>query len=509
MFSEALLGSLPRFVALAALALGLSTGAAAQQQAMIRLDSSEPVFATLAALNACGYDAELSQSDPLRARVRGEIAQNVSHSAEAQAAQQRVCSFYADHAANDPSRNLAQYMSLALYLTEPPRFELTTRAADLPPDAAYVLGFLPLLQKFYDAAGVHAVWQRHQKDYDALIERYGEAVGKMRFDTDIYLKLASANYVDRAFTVYLEPLEAPGQVNSRNYGADYFLIISPDAKGEIPMAQVRHTYLHYVLDPLALGRTNAMRRLEPLLDAVQTAPLDESFKYDVSLLVTESLIQAIEARTLPGGKAAEARRLQHMQNAMRQGYILTHYFYQALENFEKGAQGLNAAYGDMLHYILVDTEKKRAREITFSKEAAPEVLGAKRVNPYEKTLEIAESRLAAGDVAGARKYAQDVFDQKSGDPAHATFILARCAVMDGQVETAQKFFRQTIELARDPRMVAWSHIYLGRIFDMQNARDEALTHYRAALSAGDPRPETRKAAERGIEQPYAPATPRQ
>lgn len=501
MFSEAFLGSFSRTFAAAALFLAFATAAPAQQS-RIRLDNSEPVFATLAALNACGYDAELSQSDPLRAGIRAEVAQNVARSPEAQAAQQRVCAFYQDHRASDPGRDLAQYVSLALYLGEPPRFELVTRAADVPPDAAYVLGFVPLLQKFHAAAGLHDIWQRRQKDYDALIERYGDAISRMRFDAEVYLKLASRGYADRGFTIYLEPLEAPGQINSRNYGSDYFLVVSPDASGRIQLDKIRHTYLHYILDPMAVGRRNTMRRLEPILDAVQRAPVDESFKYDISLLVTESLIQAVEARTLPGGKAAEPERIERMRKAMKQGYILTQYFYEALSQFEKGQQGFNAAYPDIMHYISVDGERKRAREIKWSDQAEHEIVGAKRVNPYTKTLDIAESALAAGDVASARKYAQEALDQKSDDPAHATFILARCAVLDGRVEEAQKFFQQTIEIASDPRMAAWSHIYLGRILDVQNEREQAVTHYRAALSAGDTRPDTKKAAENGLAQPY-------
>jgi len=509
-FSEAFLGSFSRFLTVAVLSLALAGAATAQSEPRIRLDASETVFATFAALNACGYDSELSQSDPLRERIRTEVAQNVARSPEAQAARQQLCAYYTDHVAgNDVARDLAQYVSLALNLSEPPRFELTTRAADLPPDAAYVFGFLPLLRKFYDAAGIHGVWQRHEKGYDALIARNSEAISRMRFEAEIYLKLASASYRSRGFTVYLEPMEAPGHVNSRNYGAEYFLVVAPDAAGRLPISQIRHTFLHYILDPMAIGRQRQMKRLEPLLEVVQSAPLDESFKYDISLLVTESLIQAIEARTLPGGKEAEPKRVEAMRAAMAQGYVLTRYFYDALVQFEKGAAGFNAAFPDMLHYLSVDGEKKRARGITFAAQGPREVVRAKRSHPYERTLDIAESRLAAGDVAGAREYAQQAFDQKSDDPARAAFILARCAILESDVETAEKFFRQTIEIATDPRIVAWSHIYLGRIFDMQDEREQAVTHYQAALAAGDTRPDTKKAAERGLAQPYQPASPRQ
>ncbi len=509
LFSEAFLGSFSRIVSIAALCVALASAALAQTSSKARVDTNETVFSTFAALNACGYDADLAQSNPLRAQIRGEIAQNVARSPEAQTAQKRMCAFIQDHKPADPRHAQAQYVSLALELTEPPRFETIGREADLPPDAAYVLGFVPLLQRFYDTAGLRDIWRKHEKDYDGLVARFAPQIAKMRFDTDIYLKLASSGYLGREFTIYIEPLSAPSEANARNYGSDYYLVISPTAEGELPIKEIRHTYLHFILDPMALKRANAVRALEPLLDDVQSAPMDEAFKYDISLLLTESLIQAIEARTLNGGKATEKEREQAMRAAMAQGYVLTHYFYEGLQGFEKQPTGLNDAYGDLLHGISLPNERKRARETEFAKQGEHEVVGAKRPNKYEKTLDIAEQRLAVGDVASAKKYAQDALDQHSEDPAHATFILARCAILTGDAETATKYFSQTIEMSQDPRMLAWSHIYLGRILDMREQRDEALTHYRAALSAGDTNVDTKKAAERGIAEPYQPNVPRQ
>ena len=96
---------------------------------------------------------------------------------------------------------------------------------------------------------------------------------------------------------------APGQTNARNYGSDYYVVISPGPGSSLKMEQIRHTYLHYLLDPLAMKYPTAMKRLEPLLDTVKTAPMDESFKSDASLLVTECFIRAIEARTTGSAKA--------------------------------------------------------------------------------------------------------------------------------------------------------------------------------------------------------------
>jgi tetratricopeptide (TPR) repeat protein len=73
------------------------------------------------------------------------------------------------------------------------------------------------------------------------------------------------------------------------------------------------------------------------------------------------------------------------------------------------------------------------------------------------------------------------------------------------MEEARFDFEQAAQSARDPRTLAWSHIYLGRIYDLQNNRNTALQHYRAALAAGDPAADTKAAAERGIAGPYQPA----
>jgi hypothetical protein len=59
-------------------------------------------------------------------------------------------------------------------------------------------------------------------------------------------------------------------------------------------------------------------------------------------------------------------------------------------------------------------------------------------------------------------------------------------------------------VAHEPKVIAWSHIYLGRIFDLQEERDAAIDHYRAALNAGEQLPEAKAAAEQGLQQPYEP-----
>ena len=105
-------------------------------------------------------------------------------------------------------------------------------------------------------------------------------------------------------------------------------------------------------------------------------------------------------------------------------------------------------------------------------------------------------------VGAASKLAQQALGDRNEDPARALFILARAAAANGDMPGAQTYFERTLDLAREPRVVAWSHIYLGRIFDIQENRESALKHYNAALNAGDAAPDTRMAAERGLQKPY-------
>ena len=476
---------------------------AAENTPKVALDNSEALFTVLTAINACGYDSDLSVSDPLRAQIRAEVGKTIEASAEAKESTQGMCQFYAEHQQDNPGRTLAQYVSLALFLNAPPELTLKVKEAELPPDASFVSGLVPLIQKFYGVAGLRAIWVRHEAAYSELTARYHEPLAKVLFDTEVYLKLPSAGFLGRGFTVYLDPMGSPGQANARNYGSDYYVVISPGTGSGLKMDQIRHTYLHYLLDPLALKYPASMAHLKPLLENVKGAPLDESFKTDVSLLATECLIRAIEARTIGSSKTPETQRQQLVEQSAEQGFILTPYFYEALLKFEKSPAGLRIAYGDLISSIDVRKEQKNAAQIKFASKADPELLHLSR--PAEaKLLITAEQRLSSGDPEGAKKLAQQALDEKKEDPGRALFILAQVATMNRDIQGARSYFEQALGVAHEPKVLAWSHIYLGRIFDLQEDREAALGQYRAALSAGGSLPEAKAAAEHGIAQPYEP-----
>jgi hypothetical protein len=460
------------------------------------------LFTVLAAINNCGYDAELANSDPLRLAIRGEIGRNVEGSDAAKSVTESLCNFYRDHQQPDATRTLSQYVSLALYLNPPPALSLKVKEADLPPEVGAVEGMVPLLVKFYDQAGIRDIWQRHSQAYAAYSGKYRESVSKMIFDTELYLKLPSGNYLGRTFTIYVEPMGAPSATNARNYADDYYVVMTPGSNSGLKMEQIRHAFLHYLLDPLVGKFSGNMAKLEPIMDAVKLAPMDESFKSDPSLLVTECVVRAVEARTMGGGKAPQSQQDQSVQESMQQGFTLTQYFYERLLPFEKGEIGFKNAFPSMLADLDARKEQRRTSQIQFAAAAQPELLHLSR--PKEGRLLVnAEQRLSAGDADTAEKLAKQALAEKTEDPGRALFILAQIS-LNRNIDGAKDYFEQALRATTEPNVVAWSHIYLGRIFDLEEERDTALSHYKAAEGASDQLPEAKAAAEQGLQKAYAP-----
>jgi hypothetical protein len=480
---------------------------AADNNNRITLDSSETLFAVLTAMNTCGYNVDLNISDAQRLNIRAEVERNLRNSEDAQGTMTAMCEWYLAHRGKDPAHDLSQYVSLALYLQGPPHFLPRVKEDEMPPDAAPLAPFGALLEQFYEKAQLHAIWERHRANYAALMERYHVPLSKMVFDTDIYLRLQSGGYLGRSFTIYLDFMGDPTEANARNYGSDYYVVLfpSPDPTSVDPlkMPQIRHTYLHYLLDPMAEKHFSAIKRLDPLLQSVKRAPLEDSFKSDISLLVTECLVRAIEIRTTGTKQTAEAMRLQAVDDAVKQGYILTKYFYTSLLTFEKDPAGLRSAYSEMLDNIDVRAQQKAANELQFARVSAPELVQLSRLED-RRMLVTAEKRLAANDPKGAQDLAQQALDRKIGDQGRALFILAQVAVANKNREGALENFQKAIQATKDPKVVAWSHVYLGRILDMKEDREAAMNEYRAALTVGAELPEVKAAAERGLQQAYEP-----
>jgi hypothetical protein len=498
----------------------------------ISLVSPEPVFVMAAALNVCGYDEGLQDSAPVRKHVRDEMDQALAKSEDARSKRDALCLYVAQHRMTGTEKDISQYISLALYLTPPPEMETTVDLTEMPPDATQVAEIVPALKAFAAAVDLHGIWLTVRRTYDGEAEKVHDPLSQMIVSTNTYLKMPASTYDGRRFIVVIEPMLSPSVVNARIYGTDYVVVVSP-ADGKIRMADVRHTYLHYVIDPLLLARANAVDRTQPILKEIRDSPLEFRYRSDTVPLTIECLIKAIEARTMDTGvpiykipstvdrselpryererqvsiEKSDAVRVAAVQHDMNQGFVLTQYFYEQMIQFERDPASLKDNIGEMVYSMDVDQQVHRARQTVFDKEADEDVL--QRSKPRQLTgLDLAEAKLAAGDVAAATAMAQKVLAsqtdtiQSTADCARAHFILARADLMTGHPDQAIDDFQKTLATSKENRLLAWSHIYLGRMLDLECKRGEALTEYQQAMAVRDGQQDTRLAAERGVGKAY-------
>ena len=495
----------------------------------ITLETSEPLFYIAVALNACGYDSDLAASTPVRAKIREEINAAVAASAAARTSRDALCSYVRSHTLADGGLNLAQYISLSVYLSPPPELTPTVDETELPPDSTQVVNILPLLRTFAEDIHLNAIWVEHRPEYEELTARVHDPLTRMILNTNIYLKLPVSSYDGRRFLVLLEPMLAPSATNARIYANDYIVVASPSGNplGAVHMDDIRHIYLHYEIEPMVYARAQAMERLQPLLRAVQDAPLEYIYKTEIVPLITECLIKAIETQTMDVGltkpqrpaevkqrsdierynaemsdydREAEAVRRKAVNLAMRQGWVLVDYFYGQIGVMEKEGVSLRENMGQMVYGMDVDHERHKDQQIVFLPEGSHDVL--RRATTQLSGLQLAESKIYKGDLTGAADIANKVLADPSGDHAQAHYVLARVNLMQRQPGAAIGDFQEVLGTSKDPRTLAWSHIYLGRLYDVMPDREKALAEYQAALIVRDSQPDTKAAAEAGIKQPF-------
>jgi hypothetical protein len=502
--------------------------------AAVTLETSEPLFQVAAALNACGYDADLDKSAPVRAEVRADMNAALAASETARDSRDKLCTYISKHHLNDLGLDVGQYVSLALYLSPPPELTPNVDLTQLPPQAAAVVNVLPLLRTFAGDVELHYLWLKHRPEYEALTARVHDPMTDMILDTNLYLHQPVSTFDGRRFLVLLEPMLSPNLTNARVYGFDYIIVMSPDnsTSGDpVSMAQIRHIYLHYVVEPLVYSRGAAMERMQPLLQTVQDAPLEFFYKSDIVALMSESVIKAIEAHlyviadpapkkprgtrsreedtTYDAEKAAyDAKTTVARDNLVtldeRQGWVLTRYFYNGLTMMQHNGDGLRDEMAPMIYGMDVQREKKAAQQILFVRSVPPDPLRP-TVQPHTiEGLELAEQDLLKGDKDDAADIAEKELADPAGDHATATYLLARIDLMEGDPDKASKGFQRTLALSKDPRTVAWSHIYLGRLYDTMDPpdRQKAVTEYKAALVTRDSLPDTKQAAESGVARPF-------
>ena len=213
-----------------------------------QLDASPTLFTVMAALSVAGYSADLGSPNnhPLRDQVRSELLRRHLP------CEQALKDFFEAHhkrGAGADTAELAQYVSFALSVKGPPDFAFAERDVEIPPDAVPLRGFSALLARFYKEADIAELWQRSQPAIDQYIVRYHEPVLRAKSQVDAYLRQLTNGFRASRFQVFIELLAAPNQIQTRSYGTNYFIVVTPSPEPRI--FDIRHAYLHYLLDPLS------------------------------------------------------------------------------------------------------------------------------------------------------------------------------------------------------------------------------------------------------------------
>ncbi|MGH7866638.1 MAG: tetratricopeptide repeat protein [Candidatus Dormibacteraceae bacterium] len=467
---------------------------AQEQSGNVMLDSSEQLFDVLAALEASGYNtgANIDTGDTTRDEVRTYLArQNLP-------VRSQIAAFYSNHQiADDPGEDLGQYVSLALLLGPAPDFKLTIPMKDLPPDAKAVAGLIPLLKTFYGQANLLDLWARLGPKYEQARGRYREQVRRDIELSDAYLRFPSGSYLGRTYTIFVALLGAPDQAQARIYGENYYLVVTPSKN--LKVDNIRHQYLHFLLDPLAVKYGAAIEQKSALQAIARQAPaLGDDFKSDFSLLVTECLIHAVELR-MDKPKDGE----KQADHDLASGLILTPYFYSKLDDYEKQPAAMSIFYQQMIAGIQV---KKFEQELAGYKFAPPApattVQRPVALSQRDQLLQQGDNLIYQGKYQEAEAVFQQVLQKVDPQNARAFYGMAVAAANTRKPDMAERYFKKTLAVARDVRIATWSHIYLGRLYDLEERRSDALEQYREASVTAANFPEAVRAVQSGMRLPY-------
>jgi tetratricopeptide (TPR) repeat protein len=303
-------------------------------------------------------------------------------------------------------------------MTPPPLFSIRGESASIPEDLQPLVGFVPLLQDFYQKSGMKQVLPKYVQSGRALAASLRLPVGNEIFETLSYFHSKpdtiiglkpliidqatgeKQKIVARTRTRYVFVIADPftprdaswvrddilnekEDLVSRRKGDDYIVGVGPGSGPRI--YALRQALIRFVIDPLLERHLKtSLQFKDPIVKLVAKVRTAEApYTSSVYLVMRDSLAVAAEARMMRID-ALEGRRpysdddaIFDLASAYRRGAVLAFHFYEALAGYEK--VGINI--DDFLDQMLATTN--------FEREAA-------RPGEVEKTIaRVSEARSRA------------------------------------------------------------------------------------------------------------------
>ena len=475
----------------------------------VSVDGSEAMFTTMCALLAAGFESNISADNwtVFRAQMRERLRQQQGPAVDA------LREFYRQHELRDPGATLSRYLWFGLVSGPAPAFQPVLKRDELPPEVIALVGFSEILSNYYQEQKIGEIWKQVQPVYNREIERLHDSLSQTVFVSTAYAREILDPYGPRKFTIVVEPLV--GRItNVRNFGEHYALVLSGGEN--IPTDVVRHAFLHFLLDPLPLMYPHVTVVKRPLFEKAATAPrLAKDLRDDFTSYFAECLVRAVELklkRMSPGEREAAISRDDE------DGYVLVRPLFTALPKFENSEPSMKLFFPDLVRAIDVGAEAKRLAAVQFApaetgqpedEAASEEVARRRKAQPTTvpndaeviAALTEGERRIAEKNPRGAEASFQKVLT-KYADQPRAWYGIGLVALLDHDAARAKQVFGRltTGEHAatQDPMVLAWSHIYLARIYDDEGNPEVAKTEYQSALAVEGGPALAREAAQKGL-----------
>lgn len=553
----------------------------------IQVSPDPRIIAMMAALDAAGWDPTPEGASPsvFREAVRRDTA------ALDPVLRGRMREFFERYAFKDtpdnpqtpdvneavhytPADQAARYVSLAYTLGQPPAFDAPQRSDDLPSGVLDVLDFVPLLREFYKQSGMDARMSTYLQQHRAAGERLREPSIDMARSVLAYLNTrpettiiervkvtdASANKKkdakpitvsherDRHFRIVPDLLAAPGAINFRATGDDYYAIVPADIDPR--QSEIRRAYLQFVIDPLVarFSRDVAARReeIKQLLERERTRK-GRDLSPDVFLAVARSLVAAADVRmeTAARTRALQVETSQRLQAATTQaqkdsaladsktrqaaiddsataqladayerGAVLSFYFAEQLKGLEGSGFDVSNFISPMVADFKPDREMTRPAEYASAVARVREArvrAAAERASAVESTpndparAALFKSLAAVNELLRVRNYEEAetrltaLREQHRSEPL-VYLALGQTASLSAQeafdenlqaerLNKALAHFRQAILLSEpdtDRTIILRAHLASGRILAHLERNDDALKEFDAVINSSAP-----------------------
>ena len=330
----------------------------------------------------------------------------------------------------------------------------------------------------------------------------------------------------------------------RRVGDDYIVLIGPSRTANIDT--LREALIRFVIDPILERHLKSSldykNQITKLVSTVPTA--ERPFGSSVYLVLRESLAQASEARMRriqsieENGSYGEDQATFDLAQAYQRGAVLAFHFYESLLGYEKVGINIEEFFDHMLATANFEQEARRQQQFESV---------VKRVSDLRRTASARESGGNPDGAAGsmdaltrqvvisndlirqrrfgeARPVLEEILAQHP-DNARALYGMAQvvnqmpsAAEIDpkaeendkiqaqhDRLEQAMKLYNKAIKHASaisEGWLIQWSHVFVARILDFEEFRNDAVAEYERAIALGDLPNGAYKEALEGKQKPF-------